>query len=147
MPIAQITIPPQRVAEFCRRHHIRRLALFGSVLREDFRPGSDVDVLVEFEPGYTPGLDFFGMETELSEVLGRNVDLNTPAFLVNIFGIGYWPKPRLNMSRQESRLRLQHMLDHAREAVAMASGKVRSDLDNDRKLKPRRMIRGECYGN
>jgi hypothetical protein len=51
------------------------------------------------------------------------------------------------MSRQESRLRLRHMLDHAREAVAMASGKVRSDLDNDRKLKPRRMIRGEYYGN
>jgi uncharacterized protein len=57
----------------------------GSVLREDFHPGSDVDVLVEFEPGYTPGLDFSAMETELSEMLGRNVDLNTPAFLGKYF--------------------------------------------------------------
>jgi len=78
---AKISIPEDRVAEFCRRHHIRRLALFGSVLRDDFRPGSDVDVLVEFEPGHVPGLAFFGMEAELSEIIGHKVDLNTPGFL------------------------------------------------------------------
>ncbi|MGQ0600111.1 MAG: nucleotidyltransferase family protein [Anaerolineales bacterium] len=71
------------LANFCRQHHVRRLAFFGSVLREDFRPDSDVDVLVEFEPGYTPG--FFAldaMQAELSGLLdGRRVDLVTEKFL------------------------------------------------------------------
>jgi predicted nucleotidyltransferase len=62
-------------------HHIRRLSLFGSVLRDDFVPASDVDVLVEFEPGHVPGLAFFAMEEELSRIIGRKVDLNTPGFL------------------------------------------------------------------
>ena len=78
---ARITIDKGTIAAFCRKHHIRRLALFGSSLREDFSPDSDLDVLVEFEPGHVPGLAFFAMETELSELLGRNVDLNTPAFV------------------------------------------------------------------
>jgi predicted nucleotidyltransferase len=81
----QIDIPKDRIAEFCRSNHIRRLALFGSVLRDDFGPDSDIDVLVEFEPGQTPGLRFFGMEIELSEILGRKVDLNTPGFLSDYF--------------------------------------------------------------
>lgn len=80
-----IGIPRDEVAAFCRRNHIRRLALFGSVLRDDFRPDSDVDMLVEFEIGHTPGLDFFGMENELSEMLGRKVDLNTLGFLSRYF--------------------------------------------------------------
>jgi predicted nucleotidyltransferase len=67
--------------DFCRCHHVRKLALFGSVLRDDFGPESDVDVLVEFEPGHIPGLAFFGMQAELSEILGRRVDLNTAGFL------------------------------------------------------------------
>jgi predicted nucleotidyltransferase len=78
---ARITVDPVRLTDFCRRHHIRKLALFGSILRDDFRPESDVDVLVEFVPGYTPGLAFFSMEEELSGLLGRKVDLNTPGFL------------------------------------------------------------------
>ncbi len=77
----QVAIPQARIAEFCRKHHIRRLALFGSVLRADFMPQSDVDVLVEFVPGHTPGLSFFAMERELSGILGRKVDLNTPQFM------------------------------------------------------------------
>jgi predicted nucleotidyltransferase len=85
MSAAKIAIPQERVRDFCRRHHIRKLALFGSVLRDDFRPDSDVDVLVEFEPGRTPGLAFFGMEIELSEILGRKVDLNTAGFLSKYF--------------------------------------------------------------
>lgn len=81
-----IDIPKQRVAEFCRRNHIRRLALFGSVLRDDFGPASDVDVLVEFEAGARVGLlRLAGMEIELSELLGRKVDLNTPGFLSDYF--------------------------------------------------------------
>ena len=85
MSTSRITIPHEKVSDFCRRHHIRKLALFGSVLRDDFRPESDVDVLVEFEPGRTPGLAFFGMEIELSEILGRRVDLNTAGFLSKYF--------------------------------------------------------------
>jgi len=73
------------IAEFCGRHHVRRLALFGSILRDDFGPESDVDILVEFEPGKTPGFAFFGMQDELSEKLGRPVDLNTPQCLSKYF--------------------------------------------------------------
>ncbi len=72
-----ISIPKKKLADFCQRNYIRRLSFFGSVLRHDFRPDSDIDVLVEFEPGKTPGFAFFGMQEELSEMLGRKVDLNT----------------------------------------------------------------------
>ena len=85
MERGRIAINRDRLAEFCRRNHIRRLALFGSVLRDDFRPDSDVDVLVEFEPGRIPGLRFFTLERELSEILGRKVDLKTPNFLSPYF--------------------------------------------------------------
>ncbi|MGH7277654.1 MAG: nucleotidyltransferase family protein [Candidatus Rokuibacteriota bacterium] len=81
----RIPVPRDRIADFCRRHHIRRLAFFGSVLRDDFTPDSDVDVLVEFEPGNVPGFAFFHMEDELSEILGRRVDLNTPNSLSKYF--------------------------------------------------------------
>src|SRR2546426_11249435 len=81
-----IKVPTESVADFCRRHHIRRLSFFGSVLREDFRPESDVDVLVEFEPGVPVGyLALAGMEAELGEILGRCVDLRTPAELSRYF--------------------------------------------------------------
>ena len=79
--MVRIHVDRIKITDFCRRHHIRRLAFFGSVLREDFGPDSDVDVLVEFEPGRVPGLAFFAMEQELSEILGRRVDLNTPQFV------------------------------------------------------------------
>jgi len=82
---AKIVVPKAQIAEFCRKHHIHKLSLFGSVLRDDFRPDSDVDVLVEFEPGKTPGLAFFAMQDELSELLGRRVDLNTPLCLSRYF--------------------------------------------------------------
>lgn len=82
---AHIQLPKERVADFCRRHHIPKLSLFGSVLRDDFCSASDIDVLVEFEAGHVPGFAFFGMEEELSELLGRKVDLNTPGFLSRHF--------------------------------------------------------------
>jgi len=82
---ARIFVDRQKIVDFCRRHHIRRLAFFGSVLRNDFGPESDVDVLVEFEPDYVPGLAFFSIEEELSRILGRKVDLNTPGFLSPYF--------------------------------------------------------------
>ncbi|MBZ0142829.1 MAG: nucleotidyltransferase family protein [Rhodocyclaceae bacterium] len=80
-----IELPLEAIGDFCRRNRIRRLALFGSVLREDFAPTSDVDVLVEFEPDARVGLKFFGMQDELSRILGRQVDLQTEAFLSRYF--------------------------------------------------------------
>ena len=77
-----ISIDRDAVSAFCRRHHIQRLALFGSVLRDDFSPDSDVDVLVEFQAGHVPGLDFVSIEREFSRLLqGRRVDMVTPKFL------------------------------------------------------------------
>ena len=81
----RIEVNKSEIERFCRRHRIRRLALFGSVLRDDFGPDSDVDVLVEFEDGHVPGLAFFAMESELTRILGRKVDLNTPQFLSRHF--------------------------------------------------------------
>jgi predicted nucleotidyltransferase len=83
--MARIPVSRDKIASLCQRNHIRRLAFFGSVLREDFGPESDVDVLVEFEPGHIPGLSFFTMEDELSQILGRRVDLNTPQSLSRYF--------------------------------------------------------------
>jgi predicted nucleotidyltransferase len=83
---ARIAIDRDRLADFCRRHHIRRLALFGSVLRDDFRPDSDVDVLVEFEPGQPVGfIRLAGIERQLSALLGRTADLRTAADLSHYF--------------------------------------------------------------
>lgn len=80
-----ITLPVDEITSFCQRHHIRKLALFGSVLRDDFASDSDVDVLVEFETGHTPGWEFVSMQDELSHILGRPVDLNTAGFLSRHF--------------------------------------------------------------
>ena len=82
---ARIDIPHERIADFCRRRHIRWLALFGSVLRDDFRPDSDVDILVEFEPGTRLGFAFFNVQEELSQIIGRRVDLRTPRELSKYF--------------------------------------------------------------
>jgi predicted nucleotidyltransferase len=77
-----VSIDRDVLAAFCQRHHIKRLALFGSVLHDDFRPDSDIDVLVEFQPGHVPGLTFMSIERELSALVhGRRVDLVTPKFL------------------------------------------------------------------
>jgi predicted nucleotidyltransferase len=81
-----IDIPRDALAEFCKRHHIRKLSLFGSVLREDFGPDSDVDFLVEFDPDHIPGLiTLAGMEIELSEIIGRKADLRTAQDLSRYF--------------------------------------------------------------
>ena len=80
---ARIPVDPKKIADFCERHYIRKLALFGSVLREDFRPDSDVDVLVEFESGHTPGfIRLYQIEEELSPLMGgHRPDLVTAGFL------------------------------------------------------------------
>jgi uncharacterized protein len=81
-----IDVPRERIEEFCRRWHVTELALFGSVLRDDFRPDSDVDVLVTFEVGYRPSLDdWLDMEDELAASLGRKVDLVEKSRVENPF--------------------------------------------------------------
>lgn len=86
MQIHDIHIPEQEIEAFCERHGVARLSLFGSVLRDDFTPESDVDVLVEFFPGRTPGMFGFGqMIIELREIIGRDVDLRTPNDLSRYF--------------------------------------------------------------
>ena len=82
-----VSIPHDRIAAFCKTHHIRKLSLFGSVLRADFGPDSDVDVLVEFEADHTPGyLGMVRLQRELSDILGgRTVDLRTPRELSKYF--------------------------------------------------------------
>ena len=82
---SRIDIPREKIAEFCQRNRVRRMALFGSVIRDDFRPESDVDVLVEFEPGYAAGFIFFQMRRELTAMLGREVDMHTAASLSPYF--------------------------------------------------------------
>jgi len=78
----RIHVPRAAIAEFCRRHHIRKLSLYGSVLRDDFRPDSDIDVLVDFEPGHTVGWDIIDIEEELSGLLGgHKVDMVPEKYL------------------------------------------------------------------
>jgi len=82
----KIEIPHDKVVEFCRKNHIRRLSFFGSVLRGDFSPESDIDVLVEFIPDMGPGyIGLSQMERELTEIFGRKIDLRTPNELSKYF--------------------------------------------------------------
>ena len=84
--VREVTRNRRKIVEFCRKHHIARLSLFGSVVGKKFRPASDVDLLVEFERGHVPGLiRFAGMELELSGILGRKADLRTPQDLSRYF--------------------------------------------------------------
>ena len=85
MKVHDIDIPVAEIEAFCERHKIRKLSLFGSILRDDFRANSDIDVLVEFEPDARTGLNFITMQDELAQLLGRPVDLNTPGFLSRRF--------------------------------------------------------------
>jgi predicted nucleotidyltransferase len=82
-----LKVPQEKITVFCLKYHIRKLALFGSVLRDDFRPDSDVDVLVEFESGHVPGfIGLAGIERELSAILGgRRIDMRTPQDLSKYF--------------------------------------------------------------
>ena len=82
----RVNITEEQIAEFCERNGIRRFAFFGSVLRDDFGPDSDIDVLVEFEPDAHVGLmRLVGMEREFSELIGRKVDLRTPKEISRYF--------------------------------------------------------------
>ena len=89
-------IPRADLETFCRRHHITRMSLFGSALRDELKPGSDIDILVEFDKNHMPGLfDIAGMEIELAEMFGRKVDLRTPAELSRYFRDDVMEKARV----------------------------------------------------
>jgi hypothetical protein len=97
----RIQVFKEKIAAFCRRNHIRSMSFFGSVLRDDFRPDSDVDVMVEFEPGQEPGLmEIVAMEMELSEILGHKVDL----------------VERQSVEKSENYIRRRHIL-HSLETI------------------------------
>lgn len=82
----RLTVPKEQLARFCKANHVRRLSFYGSVIRDDFTPDSDIDMLIEFEPGSRVGLiKMARMENELSEILGRKVDLRTPGDLSRYF--------------------------------------------------------------
>jgi predicted nucleotidyltransferase len=82
----QIEMHKKEIEEFCRKHYIRKLSLYGSVLRDDFNPESDLDILVEFDPDHIPGLiKLAGMEIELTQILGRKVDMRTAQDLSRYF--------------------------------------------------------------
>jgi predicted nucleotidyltransferase len=100
MELNGVHLPGKGIADLCRRYHARRLSLFGSVLRKDFRADSDVDILVEFEPGHIPGfLQLARMERELSEIVGRKVDLRTPAELSRYFRESVMSKRRIEYAQ------------------------------------------------
>ncbi len=97
MALSPASIPAERIAAFCLKHAISRLSLFGSALHDQFRPDSDIDILVEFPAGRTPSLlDLGGMLMELRDIFGRDVDLKTPAFLS--------PRLRVRVSREAQAL-------------------------------------------
>lgn len=135
MEVRPFKLPQDELAAFCRQHHIAKLSLFGSALREDFSASSDVDFLVEFEQGHTPGfLGLAAMERELSTLLGgRPVDLRTPRTSAGTSATKSWISP-LSSMQEKDKVRLRHMLDAAEEARAFAQGHSRSSLDTDRML-------------
>jgi uncharacterized protein with HEPN domain/predicted nucleotidyltransferase len=154
---ANIDIPKREIAAFCRCHRIRRMALFGSVLRDDFGPESDVDVLVAFEPGVRLGWEFFSVAEELGRILGRKADMHTIESIANkqnwllreeILGSaeslyergpGYesWPQEgraaplKTGGKRRDDRVPLLDMLIHARKAVHLFGEVSREDLEED----------------
>ncbi len=85
MPLDLSTLPLEAIADLCRQRGIARLAVFGSALRDDFRPESDLDLLVEFVKGRKIGLEYFTIQADLSKLIGRPVDLNTRGWISNDF--------------------------------------------------------------
>ncbi len=127
----RIDIDRRKLVRFCRRHHIRQLALFGSVLHEDFAPASDVDFLVEFQPGHVPGMfQLVAMERELSESIGRKADLRTLRDLCRHFRDEVAKRRSFSMKR-EDRVRIVHMFEAAQKALSFARERKREDLESD----------------
>lgn len=155
-----LSIPYDEIAAFCERHHIRKLSLFGSVLRGDFRESgndpSDVDVLVEFEEGYTPGWEYYSWGDELTTMFGHPADLKTAQELSKYFRdrvlaeavtiydsqvtsgganqVLHYPAIEAPTTAERDRVALQHVMDESERVLAFIRGHSRRDLDDDRVL-------------
>lgn len=101
MVAQRFRVPKNQLADFCRKYHITKLALFGSVLGDDFHPDSDIDVLVEFEPGHVPGFGIIDMENELSQLVGRKIDLRTAGDLSRYFRDSVVREARVKYARTQ----------------------------------------------
>lgn len=136
MPTSSPPIPRERLSVVCRQHHIRRLSLFGSVLRDDFGPESDIDILVEFETGHVPGfLRLHAIEQELSALLGgRKVDLVTPKSLSPRLRDRVLAEARPQYEGDDG-VYVGHMLDAARKAHAKVTGITRAQFDADENVR------------
>lgn len=131
---SRIPIPQERIAAICRHYHVRKLALFGSVLGADFRPDSDVDMLVEFEPHHTPG--FFGLARIEGNSLNSSAEpliCEHPKISADISGRMCWKRWKSNMNNDDA-IRLMHMLDAAREAIGFFKGFEKHPLHENRML-------------
>jgi uncharacterized protein len=131
----RLPIGDEALAQFCERHHIRRLALFGSTLKGIDRPDSDIDLLVEFEADHIPGLlGMAGMERELSGCSVAAASICAP--LRNSRGTSATmscARPRCSL-RDEDSNRVRHMVDAAESALGFMKGRSRADLDKDKML-------------
>ena len=144
---ASFGLPLEAIRAYCNQRPIRRLSLFGSALREDFSPESDIDLLVEYAPDAdVNGLDIVQQQMDLSEMIGRPVDLGTPQTLSPyirqeviesaelLYDVdGVYPRRRKPMPKKpdKDRLRLLHMRDAAEKARRYAAGRTRSDIEDD----------------
>lgn len=153
-PHPTLAVSPDALAAFCRRHHIRRLAFFGSVLRDDFGPQSDVDVLVEYDPGHEPGLRSFAIQEELGRLLGHEVDLLAFRSVAKRVRDRVLAEAQVQYDRdrggvlailrddgverrrptvdERDQVRLGHMLDAAREALEIGREGDRERFETDR---------------
>ncbi|MEK7793181.1 MAG: nucleotidyltransferase family protein [Candidatus Hydrogenedentota bacterium] len=117
LPTITNEFPMEAIAELCRHHHIRRLALFGSALRDDFTRDSDIDLVVEFKPGEVVGLRLFEIEHDLTQLIGRNVDLSTPGFIDRYFRDQVLTEAQDLYVAPDDEPRSRHMIAYAEEAL------------------------------
>jgi predicted nucleotidyltransferase len=122
----EITDATRRALErVCRQYHVHKLSIFRSTLHGNARPDSNLDVLVEFEPGRTPGFAFAGLQRELSAVLGRSVDLRTAYDLSRHFRDEFVKRAQVEyVATEDDALRLGHVLEYARKAIVFSKGKT-----------------------
>ena len=142
---AKSQLPLEAIRAYCRERPIRRLLLFGSALREDFSPESDIDLLVEYAPeAKMGGFDIIRQQRDFSEMIGRPVDLGTPQTLspyirqevidsaepiYDVDGITPSRSKPMPTKPDKDRLRLLDMRDAAEKARRFATGRTRADLD------------------
>ncbi|NJN20089.1 MAG: DUF86 domain-containing protein [Leptolyngbya sp. RL_3_1] len=132
-----MNIPTAKIAVLCQQRHITKLSLFGSVLRDDFTPNSDIDILVEFEAGFTPGfLRLHDIQEELSALLDhRPIDLVTPKFLNHRIRDNVLATAEVCYDAKDDQVYLGHMIDTAHKALNLVDGVSREEFDHNETLR------------